>query len=47
MLFKRNVSITVCFDFRVTARPVSANHLFSIPVRSDRPIKCASGPGQL
>jgi hypothetical protein len=25
--------------FRVTPRPVSANHLFSIPVPSDRPVK--------
>src|SRR5215510_14120683 len=33
--------------FSSTTRPVSANHLFSIPVRSDCIVIGASGPGQL
>jgi hypothetical protein len=33
--------------FTATTRPVSAYHLFSIPVRPDRPVKCTPGPGQL
>jgi len=32
--------------FSSTTRPVRANHLFSIPVRSDCIVKAASGPGQ-
>ena len=34
-----------CSTFSSTTRPVSANHLFSIPVRSDCIVKAASGPG--
>jgi hypothetical protein len=30
-----------------TTRPVSANQLFSIPVRSELCVKCSAGPGQL
>src|SRR4029453_3228915 len=32
--------------FSSTTRPVRANHLFSIPVRSDCIVKAASGPGR-
>src|SRR6266480_5894342 len=33
--------------FRATMRPVSANQLFSIPVRSELCVKCSADPGQL
>src|SRR6266581_1092780 len=33
--------------FTATTRPVSANQLFSIPVRSELCVKCSPGPGQL
>src|SRR6266480_7190828 len=33
--------------FRATTRPVRANQLFSIPVRSELCVKCSAGPGQL
>jgi hypothetical protein len=33
--------------FRATTRPVRANQLFSIPVRSDCLVKGTSGLGQL
>src|SRR6266480_157891 len=33
--------------FTATTRPVSANQLFSIPVRSELCVKCSGGPGQL
>src|SRR6266481_3471392 len=32
--------------FTATTRPVSANQLFSIPVRSELCVKCSPGPGQ-
>jgi hypothetical protein len=34
-ILKRNVKITVRLTFRATTRPVRANHLFSISVRSE------------
>jgi len=44
---KRNVQIAVCFNLHSDNAPVRANHLFSIPVRSERQVIRTFGPGQL